>query len=303
MNYELGVMHEQAQDFAHAETAFAAVARLLDNSEALLERGPFTREEVDSQAVEVYERLGKVCIRATEYERATAAFLKARNKVKDPVRARRLNYNLAEVYVAQNKLSEALDSLDQYLVTQPQGVEAYELKIKILTQLGRQDEILPALQTHVERDSQNVSLKLLQAKQYGLAGQNDRAETIYVALAMQTPTPDVYKALFTLYKNDVRQGPSKVLDLLDSTLGAASSKKEEPGNPAEAPKARAMLIALRDDAEMVKALLPAAQRQLSAGAHLHYETCSFLAVLATRAKQLEAAEQLFRTCLDNLPQG
>ena len=50
--------------------------------------------------------------------------------------------------------------------------------------------------------------------------------------------------------------------------------------------ARAMLAVLRDDAELVKLLLPAAQRRLTMRPGLSYATSLMLANLAGRTRQL-----------------
>jgi tetratricopeptide (TPR) repeat protein len=60
-----------------------------------------------------------------------------------------------------------------------------------------------------------------------------------------------------------------------------------------------MLTVLRDDAELVKALLPEAHRRLLEGDEkLSFRTRTALAVLAARTNQLDAAEALYRSCLD-----
>src|SRR5260370_29605712 len=64
-----------------------------------------------------------------------------------------------------------------------------------------------------------------------------------------------------------------------------------------------MLVVLRDDAELVKALLPVVRRRLVGGTALHSETRRYLAVLASRAHQLDDAEQLYRTCLEQTGPG
>src|SRR5262249_16155767 len=68
--------------------------------------------------------------------------------------------------------------------------------------------------------------------------------------------------------------------------------------PQSAAKARAMLLALREDLGLAKALLPAAQQMLRIGQVLHPQTLFFLAVLASRTHQLAGAEQFYRRCLD-----
>jgi len=54
---------------------------------------------------------------------------------------------------------------------------------------------------------------------------------------------------------------------------------------------------LREDAGLVRGLMPEVKAKLTAGESLNATTCFFLGALAARTKQLDAAEKLFRECL------
>lgn len=294
--FDLATLHEAAQDFTKAEAAFAEVAELLENADALAEEGPFNQDDLPAQRAETYERLGRVAVRAGHYDRAIAAYRKAQEA--DPRRRQRLAYNLADVYVGQGKLADALASLDEFLRTQPQGTEAYELKIKLLRRLGREGENVPALEAAANRDGQNAALHLLLAGQYAAAGKKEAAEALYQKLAREAPSPEVYRGLFTLYREQYPDGAETVLDLFNRAVeGAAGPKGDGSGNRGDAAKARAMLSVLRDDAELVKAVLPALRQRLELRQPLNRETNRLFAVLAARAHRLEDAEQLYRSCL------
>jgi tetratricopeptide (TPR) repeat protein len=62
-------------------------------------------------------------------------------------------------------------------------------------------------------------------------------------------------------------------------------------------RARAMLVVLRDDAELVKLLLPVAMRRARLGGGLNSTTSYMLAELAGRARLYAEAEDLYRRCL------
>jgi tetratricopeptide (TPR) repeat protein len=68
-----------------------------------------------------------------------------------------------------------------------------------------------------------------------------------------------------------------------------------------------MLVALRENTELIKLILDAARQQLASQAWqrqrapLHPDTCRLLGALAERTRQLEAAEELYRSCLDAGP--
>jgi tetratricopeptide (TPR) repeat protein len=296
--YDQGVLHEGLQDYKRAEESLRQAARILDNSQHVQDHSRLTREEIDLQAAETFERLGRVCLKARRHEQAVAAFRRAQEK--DPARAAQLAYNLAEVYLAQGNRADALLCLDSYLETQPQGTEAYEAKVKVLRDLGRADEIVPVLQGYIDRDRHNVALRLLLAREYHQASKPDQAEAVYDKLIEESPTAEVYRGLFDLYRKQDK-GMEKVLARLNTSLKRAVPEKvdgERPaGGAAEAAKARAMLLVLRDDPELVKRLLPVVGERLLMKDSLTHQTRYFFATLAARARQLDAAERLYRSCL------
>jgi len=300
MQYDLGVLYEEERHWAGAEKAYNEVVKLLvDRRDALIDSGPFSPEQIDSEAAKTYERLGKVCIEERKYDRAIAAFAQAQKL--DPERAGRLNYNLAEICLAQRKPAEALPYLNQYLRTEPQGAQAYELKISILKELGREADILPALRQYAERDGRNVALQLLLAKQYGAERQWVEAEGRYLKLANENPAAEVYRGLFALYRAQAKeQGPrvfKQAVDVLDQAVAAADPKDDSRADAAAAARARAMLAVLREDPELVKAMLTEAIGNLRGKRERAYATWRLLAALAARAGQLDYAEQLYRQCL------
>jgi tetratricopeptide (TPR) repeat protein len=299
--FDLGMLHETASDWAKAEAAFREVVRVLDQPAVLMEQGNFSREEIDIQAGETYERLGRVCLQAKQVERAVGAFEAARKR--DPGRAARLSYNLAEVYVEQGKPAEALARLEDYLRTQPQGMDGYELKIKLLRKLNRGGDILPALEAAAGRDPHNLALKLVLGREYRKAGRNADAEKIYLRVIADRPGPEPYRELFALFKEEGPKGAQRALRELEAAMKKAvgkEEKEEEPrdGDPTAAAKVRAMLLVLRTDGELVKQILPVLQQQLLAGGGLSYQTRMAFATLASRLNQLDLAEQLYRSCLD-----
>lgn len=295
MYFDLGILHEQAQEFKEAEGAFRQVAAVLDNPQALMEVGAFSREEIDAQAAETYERLGRACLKLGHPDQAVKDFVQAQKR--DPGRAPRLAYNLADVYRGQGKLTEALASLDTYLASQPQGTEAYEKKIAILRELGRDAEVLPALQRAAAADRHNEGLKLLLARAFAEAGRGREAEELYLKVAEESPTPEVYKGLFALYQQQGRAGLDRLLDRLDAYLvKAAEARDKHLDPPPEAARARSMLLVLRDDPKLAAALMPLVTDRLTKG-RLGQETRYFFAFFAARAKQLDEAERLFRSLI------
>jgi tetratricopeptide (TPR) repeat protein len=295
--FDLGVLCEDAGDLSGAEKSFRRVAEVVDHPEALMEQGAYSRDEIATRAAETYERLGRICLRAKQVAKAIDAFQQA--KKCDPMRAPRLSFNLAEVLVREGRLAEALARVDEFLASEPRGTEGYELKIKLQRQLGRGAEVVPDLEAAAARDQRNSSLSLLLAREYQEVGAIDNACEVYERLLRDEPSPEAYKGLFALYTKDPRGGgPDKMLARLDSALAKASEKDDKPGDGNQAAHARAMLQVLRGDTELVKGLLEAAGERLKREPRLAYATRTLLAALATRTRQLDVAERLYRDCLD-----
>lgn len=304
--YDLSQLQEEAGQLNEAEKSLREVLAILDHPAALMEQGPFNRDEIVSQAAETYERLGKLYLKANKGGEAIAAFQAALKK--DPLRSARLALNLAEVYLNQGEADKALAQVEQYLRSQPQGMEGYELRIKIQKQLGRAADIVPSLVRSATADRNNPALQLLLAREYRKAGQPRLALPIYRKLLEQSPTVEVYRGLFQVYKDEGVAGSERLLRQLDKAIGKASGDrgrgKKADLNPLEreeaqraAAHARAMLLVLREDADLVKLLLPAATRRLNSGAGLRFTTALMLAQLAGRTRQLTEAETLYRHCL------
>ena len=92
---DLAELYESGNDFDKAAAALGEVSAILDRPEALLEEGPFSREEITAQAADSCERQGKLWVKAGKFAEAVAAFRKA--QARDPNRGPRLFFNLAEV--------------------------------------------------------------------------------------------------------------------------------------------------------------------------------------------------------------
>jgi tetratricopeptide (TPR) repeat protein len=306
VSYDLGLLQEEAGELDKAEKNLREVLTVLDNPAALMEQGPYNRDEIVSQAAETYERLGKLYIKSQKPDKAIEAFQLALKKA--PLRSARLSLNLAELYLSQGEPDKALMQVEQYLRSQPQGMEGYELRIKLQKQLSRGAEIVPSLERSAKADHNNQALQLLLAREYGKAGQQNWAETIYRKLLDQSPTAEVYRGLFQLFKDEGENGAENLLTELNQTISHASGEngREKKGEMNEAQReaaqraavrARAMLLVLRDDPDMVKVLLPVATRRSRFGRALHHTTSYMLAELAGRARLYDEAETLYHDCL------
>jgi tetratricopeptide (TPR) repeat protein len=306
MSFDLAMLAETMKEDDKALAAFKEVAALLDNPSELVEEGIASREDIDSQACDVYERMAKLCLRGKKFDQAVAYFTKAQSRAQDkqPGRANRISFNLAQVLVAKEDYAGALKPLSAYLQCQPQDVEPYKLKIEILTKLDRRKEIIPALEQHAQADANNDTLKLLLAEECRKGGQADKAEQIYRDLADKRPSAEVYRGLFVIAKKKGRPGLNDLLHEMDNTIGATWNKDGDVAAGRDTLHAQAMLAALREDSDLVGQLLPLAVNRLGErGSALKPATRYFLAVLAGRSKQREEAEKLYRSCLNDVLNG
>src|SRR6266545_3425282 len=294
LHFDLGCLHERASEPEKAVREFTHAAALLEDPENAHEFAPLKREEIVVRAAELEERIGRIRLQGRKYEQALAAFRKAQTLYPDG--GGRLNYNLALVSVEQNKMAEALGYLDAYLRLQPQSTEPYELKIRLLRELNRSGEILLWLARASAGDRHNERLKRLLATQYALAGQAAQAEKVYVDLARESPSQEIYQGLFKLYKDEPQLGMGKALTQFDEAFNAAADKRN-PLQRLAAAQAKAMLAAIREGKEFGAELVRAAGPLSDRGARFTQETYHLLAVMAEREGQAEQAERYYRESL------
>lgn len=288
---DLGELYEEMADLDSALAAYNRVAKLLDEPTPFIEKGVFTRTEIASRSARLHEHLAKLYLQQKRYESAASALKKAQQK--DPQSARRLNLHLARIRQAQKKPKEALEHIDAYLLLQPQEMEAYELKIALLKELNRNEQILPALRHYVQLDPYNISLKKLLADQLVQHEQWSEAESLYKTIAKEVPRIDVYASLLMLYQKRGRM--DQVLQELDAALVKADPAGGPAGDAMAAAQARAMLNVLRDRRDLSEALVPIAERELG-NKERHHNTWRYLGLLAARAALWTSAEKFYRRC-------
>lgn len=295
MHFLLGNLREENGDYRAAAEAYLQAGKILEHPDAILEHVPLNRPILAARCAEIYERAGTMYLKAKRFDDAVSAFRQAQDR--HPQGAGRLNFNLAQVYQEQGDLPKALAALDAYLRLQPQGLEAYELKMTLLRNLRRDAEILPWLEGASAADGFNMGLKLLLARTLTAARTPDaatKAEKIFRDVAAKAPSAEVYRGLFKLHQQNAKLGMDRVLETVNTTLAGAKDNEKASVDPAQG---QAMIAALREEPALGKAFVEAGQRQLQAGRSLEFSTVHLLAVLAERNRQLDAAEVFYRQAL------
>jgi tetratricopeptide (TPR) repeat protein len=292
MECDLGILQERLEQFDEAADAFGRAAAILDNPDSILDGG-LTQSDIEARTADLLERMGRNALQARQFDKADAAFRQAQATY--PAGATRLYYYLAQVSLYRGKPQEAVASLEVYFKTLPQGTDAYELMIGLKQKLKRDAEIVPWLEQASAQDKFNVPLRLLLAGQAVRARQFAKAEGIYLEMAATSPTPQLYRDLFLMYK-DHYLGAEKVGEMV-STAFATAMRKDNllTNNPAPA-QAQAMVTALQENDLLAQDVLPAivglAQRE-----PLDISALQVFAALADHLEMLNEAEELYRQCI------
>src|SRR5207245_2720368 len=162
----------------------------------VLQEGQINAAQLDTETAKTWEWIGKVCQEAKGYARAADAYSRAqkiiRSQLADPDRALQLDRTLAEIHLEMGEKDKARTKLEDDLKSQPPGSEAYELEIRILTQLSETSAIVPALEKYASVDRHNVSLQLLLARRYAEDKQATKAKAKFHELAKASPSPELY---------------------------------------------------------------------------------------------------------------
>lgn len=291
---DLGTLYENANKFGPAADAYTKAAAILEHPDQIEAKTNVSRDAILARTAETYEKIGELHHKAKQYDEAIAALQKAQARV--PQRAGRLNYVLAKVAEEQGNAPSALKFLDAYLETQPLSTDPYEMKAALLRRLKKADAIVPWLEATAARDRFNTGMQLLLAKEYVQAKLTMKAEAIYTKLAEDSPSAELYRGLFQLYKDDGPAGMARTLAMLDQTI-AKASRTDGPPPVSAVNHAKAMVAALREDGELARKLVEAAFKRKPAEPELKYDTVYFLAILADQQRKGEEAERFYKQCL------
>jgi tetratricopeptide (TPR) repeat protein len=170
--------------------------------------------------------------------------------------------------------------------------------------MDKEREIVPALQRYWEQDKNNANLQLLLADQYAAERRFSDAKDLYLKLVEREPKVEYYRGLYKVYfaENDMYKALAQ-LDKQMETLDDPKQTEEARSNAGR--HAKAIMAALREDVQIIKALLPLALDETlqKHRKSLRYRTFHQLASLAALVDDLDAAADFYRAAMNNLGFG
>lgn len=309
---DLATLFDKAGDPSGAAAALRkAVELLTEKRKAVVATRTLTPKEVDAEAAETYERLGKVLIKQGKAEAAIEAFLAAHKlyadptKVDDPNSAGRLDWNLSAAYMAKGDPATALVHLQAFLKYQPQAIEPYDRLVTLLNQTGRGREAPAVLQRHLDRDPKNLPLLAVLAADLARdPSGRSKADAYFAQLSAATNDPKIVRVAV---RSHVETGqPRQVLVELDEAYqalkGDGVGKEAVERQAFAAEKARVIAGTLRAEAGWAGAVFEAASNDLRAGTKRAHDTWRTLGVLAAHHQKLELAKVQFREAVRTAPE-
>ena len=303
----LGIWAEKAKDYDAAEKAYRRRLAVLEFNRAPFRVSGFVSDEdYANERFDGFEKIGEACLKSGRHEAALAAFEQARaafqgrNDILAKARVNRLHWHMAQACSAQGAVRMALTHLNEYLlVAKPAGIEPYRMLVDLSRRLSGPDDAVAALAPLLDRDPNNLRLKLLYAEQLADADRFDQAESVYLKLLEKQIKPEIYLGLFRLHDKHDRM--SRALELLDRYLAEVDKDKDkekvENADETARQHVRAMMAVIAKNPSMLRKMLPLAEQER--GQHLRrinfdYRTFERLAALAVHWDDLESAERLLR---------
>ena len=306
---DLATLCEKAGDFpAAADAVRKGVDLLTMNRKAVLASGAFTPKEIDAEAADCWERLGRVLVKAGKYEDAATAFQVAAklfadpDRVNNPAAAARLDWNLAGALAGQGDPAAALTHLQAFLKLRPQATEPYEELARVLRQAGRDAAVVPALRRHVELDPKNWPLLAVLAGELARDPATRRqANELFEQLDPATNDPKVVRAVVRSHV-ETDQARQVIIDLDQAySLLKKDDAKDAEKRAFAAEKARTIGEVLRAEPPWTAAVLRAAAEDLRRGNKRTHQTYYVLGSLAARHGKLTHAAELLQATTRNAP--
>jgi tetratricopeptide (TPR) repeat protein len=196
LHRDLGRFYRVKGDFKQAAEQYQIVFQ------AVTEKS-LSEEDLENILVEpgaMYDEFGDTFLKAELPELALKAFDQAdhHREAKPGLHS----YNLATVFRQTGKPEKALEELNRYFEAQLQtrGRAAYVLLKDLLTDLKRQDELLPRLEKMHKQDEHNDVLRYFLADELLAQGDVARAEELYTGGRESITDPRALVGMLTIYR-------------------------------------------------------------------------------------------------------
>jgi tetratricopeptide (TPR) repeat protein len=306
---QLAALQDNVGDFKAAEATLTRYLQALEKHREEFQKTDFlSADEYRHLRAEALERVGQAYAKSQRLADAKQAFAQAykiyQERPDDPLEvahAARLHFRLAEALAAANEPAPALEHLQYYLKLRPASAEPYQFLIRLLKQMGRDREIALSLEHYWQQDKPNVNLQLLLADQYAAEHRDGQAKEHYFKLIEQQPKVEYYRGLYKLFASE--HNPRAALEQLDKYMAVLEDEKKPEEERANAGRhAKAIMSALRENTQLVTALLPLAmdELQMKQRKSLRYGTFHQLANLAAFVDDLDVAAAFYREGLSNV---
>lgn len=157
--------------------------------------------EIYPQFTEVHNNLGMIYQELNQLDRAETEFQKVLADAAYPTRELGF-YNLAGLYVVQNKLELAYANIEKALQLKPRYALAMNRKGQILEQMGKTDEAVAAYEQAVKSVPDDVQFSFNLAAAYFKAGEFAKSRNLFVKIAPLAMDADM-KARISQYLKDL----------------------------------------------------------------------------------------------------
>ncbi|MGL4462176.1 MAG: tetratricopeptide repeat protein, partial [Planctomycetia bacterium] len=302
---ELAAVFEQKKDYAGmARTVRVILDELKKPHDAASGLSASERQRYDRQQVRYYAALAKALI---EQNKGAEAVTTLQEGNEADGRSGRLLLPLAEARFKEGQYPEALADIEKYLKLQLPNETALNLYEQTLVKLGREKDLLPALEQSVAGNPQNVTIaryfakKLLDAKQY------KRAEEQLLKLSGDQPlkaanNPETMQLLARAYRE--MDEPGKLLETLAGSLMPNQFQDDQRKEVATA-----QIRAVSQDKSLVVKMAEAARKLTPDGKPpadrrnpAHFYSLYVMAHVAAQAKEVDLAKEFYERCLVEKPE-
>ena len=208
---QLGQLYSKQERFSKAAKAYQQVRLAIDNPESQGLDESRLKRALGVPPLRAYFQIAQSYQKAGKHHDALTLFKHIGEQQENYPE---LNLEKADSYIATGEPQIAHDAITSYLEEQAGSSQrkAYQLLGLALDKLSRSSEFLPQLE---EAAKNNSSLKYLLANRLLSEGEYERARLLYISLLAQTPQPEGFQKLTSLFHKT--ENPEQLFDHLGRT--------------------------------------------------------------------------------------